>query len=174
MEKIEFRKYFKNHCNSFILNNNIQVLSQRVQNLIEILDWSIFQTAALYDSFKDEVSLSALANKYPHIHWLYPQKSYRFSEASDSSDYPIKDIDVFFVPGMAFDHQCRRLGRGLGFYDRVLSQNNRALKVGVSWSVQVSSEPLPEEKHDIRMDACVNEKFLLCSPHFFEKYQKDL
>ena len=174
MEKLTFRKYFKNHCNQFTLDNNVKVLSKQVQTLLGSLNWSKLQTVAMYHPFKDEVSLSMLKAEYSHIRWLYPQKNQSFSEESNSSAHPIEDIDLFLVPGVAFDHQCRRLGRGLGFYDKVLSQTNKALKIGVSWSVQVSSEPLPEEKHDIRMDACVNEKFLLYSPHFIEKYRKDL
>ncbi len=174
MEKVIFRKHFKNHCNNFILNNNIQALSKEVQALLQALNWSKFQTVAVYRPFKDEVSLSDLQKEYPQIQWLYPQKNPGFSEESNDSTHPIEEIDLFLVPGVTFDHQLRRLGRGLGFYDKVLSQVNKALKIGVSWSVQISSEPLPEEEHDIRMDACVNEKFLLCSPHFFKKYRKDL
>ena len=173
MEKVKIREYFKNHSNNFILHNNVQVLSKTLQNLLENLNWSKFQKVAIYHPFKNEVPLSELKVNYSHICWLYPQKDQTFSEESHAPPHPMEEIDLFLVPGVAFDHQCRRLGRGLGFYDKVLSQTNRALKIGVSWSVQVSSEPLPEEEHDIRMDACVNEKFILYSHHFFKK-QKGL
>ena len=171
MEKATFRKYFKNHCNNFVLHNKVQVLSNKVQAFLKTLDWLRFQSAAVYHPFQDEVPLSEFVKEHSHIKWLYPQKKGVFSESSLSSAHPIEDIDLFLVPGAAFDHQCRRLGRGLGFYDRALSQNNKALKIGVSWSVQISSSALPEEEHDIRMDACVNEKFFLCSSYFFEKYR---
>ena len=174
MEKSELRKSFKNHCNNFILQNNTQVLSRKVQSLLEGLDGLRFKKVASYHPFKSEASLSGLKEKYPHICWLYPQEDLVFSETAKTAAHPIGEIDLFLVPGVAFDHQCRRLGRGSGFYDRVLSQNPQALKIGVSWSVQISSKPLPEEEHDIRMDACVNEKFLICSQSFFEKYRKDL
>ena len=172
MEKVAIRKYFKNHCNNFVLENNTQVLSKKLQNLLKGLNWAKFQKAAMYHPFKNEASLSALKEDYPHICWVYPQKDQSFSEESHAASHSIEEIDLFLVPGVAFDHQCRRLGRGSGFYDKVLSQAGRALKIGVSWSVQLSSEPLPEEKHDIRMDACVNEKFILYSPHFFEKHKE--
>ena len=171
MEKIALRKYFKNLCNNFVLQNNTQVLSKEVQFFLEGLDSLQFQKAAVYQPFKNEVSLSGLERKYSHICWLYPQKNYIFSEKTNFKVHPLEEIDLFFVPGLAFDHQCRRLGRGAGFYDRVLS-GSKALKIGVSWSMQVSAEPLPEEEHDIRMDACVNEKFFMCSSYFFEKYRK--
>ena len=173
MEKIKLRKYFKNLCDNFVLQNNTQVLSEKVRTLLKDLDSLQFQKIAVYQPFKNEVSLIGLEEeeKYSHIYWLYPQKNYSFSEKPNFTVHPIEEIDLFFVPGLAFDHQCRRLGRGAGFYDRVLS-GSKALKIGVSWSVQVSAEPLPEEEHDIWMDACVNEKFLMCSNRFFEKYKK--
>ena len=174
MEKVATRKYFKKHCNNFILDNNIQVLSKKLQTFLEHLNWSKFQKAAIYHPFKDEVPLSELKVSYSHICWLYPQKDQTFSKNPYTPPQAIEEIDLFLVPGVAFDHQCRRLGRGLGFYDKVLSQTKKSLKIGVSWSVQVSSEPLPEEDHDIRMDACVNERFFFYSPHFFEKYGKGL
>ena len=154
-----------------MLQNNTQVLSEKVQTLLEGLDSLQFQKIAVYKPFKNEVSLSGLEEKYSHICWLYPQKNYSFSEKTSLTAHPLEEIDLFFVPGLAFDHQCRRLGRGAGFYDRVLS-GSKALKIGVSWSLQVSEEPLPEQEHDVRMDACVNEKFLVCSNRFFEKYRK--
>jgi len=171
LDKVTFRKFFKNHCNNFILDNNVQVLSRQLQYFLKGLDWTKFQTVAIYHPFKSEVSLSALRKDYAHIDWLYPQEDQTFSTEPYTSTYPIKGIDLFLVPGVAFDHQCRRLGRGLGFYDQVLSQTDRALKIGISWSVQWSLEPLPEEPHDVRMDACVNEKFILYSSDFFEKYR---
>ena len=73
---------------------------------------------------------------------------------------PSCNIPLFLIPGLAFDRRGRRLGRGKGFYDRFLSQK-RVFKVGVAWSSQIHEEDLPEEKHDIRMDAIVTETFIL-------------
>jgi len=64
-------------------------------------------------------------------------------------------IEVFFVPGLAFDHQGHRLGFGKGYYDRVLSQT-KALKVGLTFSAQLTSK-LPIATHDIKMDLVLSE-----------------
>ena len=69
-------------------------------------------------------------------------------------------IKIFLVPGLAFDRKGRRLGRGLGCYDRFFSKK-KTLKIGVAWSEQIHRENLPEDSHDVPMDIVVTEKFIL-------------
>jgi 5-formyltetrahydrofolate cyclo-ligase len=54
------------------------------------------------------------------------------------------------VPGLAFDPSGRRLGRGKGFYDRLLAMV-RGRKCGIAFEEQVVPE-IPVEPHDIRLD----------------------
>jgi 5-formyltetrahydrofolate cyclo-ligase len=63
--------------------------------------------------------------------------------------------DMVIVPGVAFDRQGNRLGRGKGYYDRYLPQV-RGCRVGVSFDVGVC-ESLPHEPHDVRMDVLITE-----------------
>lgn len=72
----------------------------------------------------------------------------------------LKDISVLLVPGLGFDRQGCRLGRGKGYYDRTL-QSYTGLKVGVCFSRQIVNEGLPREGHDVFMDYIVTEKFIL-------------
>jgi len=65
------------------------------------------------------------------------------------------DLDLIIVPGIAFDRAGRRLGRGGGFYDRLLPQY-RAIKVGVCFEFQCMG-PLPVEPHDCSVDRIVTE-----------------
>jgi 5-formyltetrahydrofolate cyclo-ligase len=62
-------------------------------------------------------------------------------------------VDLILVPGVAFDLNGRRLGRGRGFYDRLLV-SLRGVKCGVAFDQQVVSE-LPVEPHDVRLDCLV-------------------
>jgi len=65
----------------------------------------------------------------------------------------IEEIDVALIPGLAFDDRGGRLGRGGGFYDRLLGNPNwRGCKIGVAWPWQVVSN-VPREPHDVMMDA---------------------
>lgn len=64
-------------------------------------------------------------------------------------------IDLMFVPGVAFTAAGERLGRGRGYYDRYLSLPGvRALRVGVCFAHQLVGE-LPAEPHDVRMDRVI-------------------
>jgi 5-formyltetrahydrofolate cyclo-ligase len=65
-------------------------------------------------------------------------------------EIPPGDLDLILVPGVAFDLNGHRLGRGKGFYDRLLA-NARGVKCGVAFDQQVV-KAVPAEAHDIRMD----------------------
>jgi 5-formyltetrahydrofolate cyclo-ligase len=58
--------------------------------------------------------------------------------------------DIILVPGLAFDRSGIRLGRGGGYYDRLLSEFD-GLRVGVCFE-EVLFERIPAELHDERMD----------------------
>lgn len=67
-----------------------------------------------------------------------------------------KEIDLMIVPGVAFDRQLNRLGRGKGYYDRILSTVN-AFKIGLCFHFQLFPE-IPTEVFDERMDCIVTDK----------------
>lgn len=63
-------------------------------------------------------------------------------------------IDVAVIPGMAFDAQGHRLGRGKGYYDRFLPKATRAYKIGVCFDFQ-KQETIPTDAYDITMDCVI-------------------
>jgi 5-formyltetrahydrofolate cyclo-ligase len=62
----------------------------------------------------------------------------------------LNQLDFVLVPGIAFDLHGRRLGRGKGFYDRMLA-DVRGNKCGVAFDNQVLHE-IPVEPHDARVN----------------------
>lgn len=67
-----------------------------------------------------------------------------------------EEIELMIVPGMAFDNEGWRLGRGKGFYDNYLSSPGAGCihKVGVCLPHQFVDE-VPHEPHDVTMDAVI-------------------
>lgn len=63
-------------------------------------------------------------------------------------------IDVAIVPGVAFDGACRRVGHGVGYYDRLLALMDHAVTVGLAFDGQVMAE-VPCEEHDVCVDVLV-------------------
>lgn len=62
----------------------------------------------------------------------------------------LNQFDLVLVPGMAFDLQGNRLGRGQGFYDRLLSTAS-GIKCGVAHDFQLL-ETIPAEPHDAKVN----------------------
>jgi 5-formyltetrahydrofolate cyclo-ligase len=73
-------------------------------------------------------------------------------------------IDLVLVPGLAFTRDGARLGRGGGFYDRVLARRREALggeerhpfALGVCFGFQVVGS-LPTEPHDQTVQSLVHD-----------------
>ncbi len=62
----------------------------------------------------------------------------------------LKQLDLILVPGVGFDLLGRRLGRGRGFYDRLLAQVT-GIKCGVAFDEQLVEE-IPVESHDVSVN----------------------
>lgn len=60
-------------------------------------------------------------------------------------------VQLIAVPGVAFDPKGNRMGRGRGFYDRMLKSTPNAVKIGLAYDFQML-ENIPTEPHDVRMD----------------------
>lgn len=82
--------------------------------------------------------------------------AFRIEEPDGDDLTPIDDIEVVIVPGVAYDRLGHRIGRGKGYYDRMLS-SSRALKIGVGYDFQFFDE-FESEPHDVAMDIVVTEK----------------
>ena len=56
-------------------------------------------------------------------------------------------LDLIVVPGMAFDREGHRLGRGKGFYDRFLTKYPDVKTIGICFDFQLL-DSIPTEPHD--------------------------
>ncbi|WDE98168.1 5-formyltetrahydrofolate cyclo-ligase [Lentisphaera profundi] len=132
--------------------------------------WTSFKnkTVALYCADPQELDLLSL---FPESQILLPRfkevtKLYDFSlwsgKKEDLREGPfgileprkLEELDVIdfcFIPGIAFDRVGNRLGRGGGFYDRLLAKYAIGTKVGVCHDFQLLGK-IPKEEHDYVMD----------------------
>jgi 5-formyltetrahydrofolate cyclo-ligase len=68
-----------------------------------------------------------------------------------------RDAEIIFIPGLAFTGEGLRLGRGRGFYDRLLAALPAdILRVGVCFAEQLMAE-LPSEPHDEEVDVVLSQ-----------------
>jgi 5-formyltetrahydrofolate cyclo-ligase len=84
-----------------------------------------------------------------------------FGIGEPAPDWPVvarEDLDLGLIPGVAFDAAGGRLGRGGGYYDRLLAgRGARPRMVGVGFAFQ-RVQRVPCEAHDARVDALVTEE----------------
>ena len=136
-------------------------------------------TVLLYYSLKDEVETHTFVQKWSKKkRILLPVvvdddlelRIYTGPEDMATGSYGIEEptgelftdyatIDFIAVPGVAFDLKGNRLGRGKGYYDRLLPRIPSAYKAGICFPFQLVEE-VPAESFDICMDIIItiNEK----------------
>ena len=68
----------------------------------------------------------------------------------ECEEIPLNRFDRVLAPGLAFDLSGNRMGRGRGFYDRILSAAS-GVKCGVAYDFQVRDQ-IPVEPHDVRVN----------------------
>lgn len=79
---------------------------------------------------------------------------------------PLALIDLIVVPGLAFDRRGYRVGRGKGFYDRFLAQQDfQGLRCALCFHEQLLTEDIPAEPHDIPMNLVITDREVIrCHP----------
>jgi len=70
------------------------------------------------------------------------------------------DIDLIFVPGIAFDNNGYRTGYGKGYFDRWLQGVPPEKTIGLAYDFQVTDK-LPSGKYDLPVGMIVTEKRII-------------
>jgi 5-formyltetrahydrofolate cyclo-ligase len=158
----------------------IEDLSLQIANQIIHLDiwqysfYHLFLPIATKNEVNTEYILQVLAGKDKNIvlsvsdfstremsHFLLTdatkikKNNYNIPEPVDGLEVPVSNINVVFVPLLAFDEKGHRVGYGKGFYDQFLSKcQPKTIKIGVSFfeAETVISDTLST---DIQLDYCV-------------------
>ena len=77
------------------------------------------------------------------------------SEKARTAD--LDEVECLIVPALAFDREGCRLGRGAGFYDRLLARlPHETMTIGLAFSFQVLPQ-IPLEYHDRPVDIVLTE-----------------
>jgi len=157
---------------SFTINTKLNDLVTELKSQIKKEDVSVI---GLFAPLKDEVNFKEfrrlIKDKW-QLSFPYSEggsmdfRKSAFEELEESTVFgvkiktPTEDServipDILCIPGLAFDRQGTRMGRGKGFYDKYLHQFN-GVKVGVCFSEQIINN-VPKEDHDVLVDYVVSE-----------------
>ncbi len=88
-------------------------------------------------------------------HTLFATGHYGIQEPVNPALVSMESIDVVIVPGVAFDPAGHRLGRGGGYYDRLLTDFKGTI-IAVAFGFQLLAD-IPCDDHDIPVDYIVTE-----------------
>lgn len=147
--------------------------AQAIGKIIENSLWFQLATKVLtYHSLPDEICTHHHIEKWSNNKQLFlprvngeeldiveyspsstQQGAFNITEPCGNNTINPQALDLIIVPGIAFDLCGNRLGRGKGFYDRLLNYTN-ALKIGIGYDCQLLDQ-IPSEPHDIKMDAVI-------------------
>lgn len=118
------------------------------KKLIKCLSDKDFKTLVTYAAFEDEIDISEIAIWWKK-HW---KNIYNIPQKTDPVEIPTESIII--VPGRAFTENGIRVGRGNGYYDKLLTQNKNTFSIGVCFDCQLF-ENLPEDSWDRRVNEVV-------------------
>jgi len=186
MDKKELRKLYRNKRNA-ISEQEVETWSIEIANqIIKLPIWnysyfhvflSIVENKEVNTEFvfailqgKNKISCVSKSNFETNqmTHYLLTEQtiikknSYNIPEPISGKEVESSEIEVVFIPLLAFDKQGNRVGYGKGFYDIFLSNcKPNVLKIGLSY---FDPEDVIEgiNSQDIPMDYCITPKNIYC------------
>lgn len=174
MKKEEARRRIKAQ-KSLLDNQERLIAASRVfERLEQTAAFIMAENILMYHSLPDELSTLEFIDKWhgrkhfflPRVNGVnleilpYDRSKLRLGafqiEEPDGDDVcDINRIELIVVPGVAYDRSGNRVGRGKGYYDRLLA-DTRATKIGVGYDFQLVDE-LESESHDIKVDMVITD-----------------
>lgn len=124
------------------------------ENISGLEEFSRAKKILLFSSLPSEIPLSYLIRRSRKKQIFFPQPSWRRQKIL------AKDMDLIIVPARGYDIRGNRLGRGGGFYDRLLKSIDHKKCLGVAYSFQVRPK-IPCDHHDQPVSKIVTEKEII-------------
>ncbi|MBD5264111.1 MAG: 5-formyltetrahydrofolate cyclo-ligase [Bacteroides sp.] len=175
MEKYEIRRKVKAMRQMLSEIERRQAAEEVFERLEKTAAFLMADHILMYHSLPDEVFTHSFLGKWgKRKHFYLPRVngvnleilpydeshlelgSFHIEEPTGADTVDPSEIELVVVPAVAYDRKGNRLGRGKGFYDRLL-KNTRATKVGIGYEFQLVDE-VPTEPHDVAMDIIITQR----------------
>lgn len=173
MDKKELRSTIKllkkQHTKEQLLEQSEVILSKLEQHP----DFQKARIVMIYSALPDEVQTQAFLEKWRHKKKIILPTVVGDDiipvELAESTGFAVGDFnilepqnepytgdyDLIVVPGVAFDRNGNRIGRGRGYYDRFLCKHLNIKRIGICFDFQLVDE-VPTEDNDIKMDEVIS------------------
>ncbi|MDE5791116.1 MAG: 5-formyltetrahydrofolate cyclo-ligase [Muribaculaceae bacterium] len=178
MEKSEIRRKIKAMRSMLLEAEKMSAADEVFEQLEKTAAFLLADRILMYHSLPDELSTHRFLDKWhrrknfylPRVNGVnleilpYDESrlelgAFHIEEPTGNNTVPAEEIELVIVPAVAYDRSGNRLGRGKGFYDRLLA-STKATKVGVGYEFQIVDE-IPVEPHDVKMDMVITQKTVI-------------
>lgn len=184
MDKNTIRRKIKDMKAMLLESEKIMASEHVFKQLEQTAAFIMANNILLYHSLPDELSTHAFLRKWhtrknfflPRVNGVnleilpYDESRLEFGafhieEPTGNNITDPDDIELIIVPGVAYDRKGNRLGRGKGFYDKLLRDSN-AVTIGIVYDFQLIDE-VPVESHDVGVDIVISPN----EYHVIKKYK---
>lgn len=182
MRKEEIRRRVKAQKSLLSMKEKSEAAAKVFDALEHSAAFMLADNILLYHSLPDELSTREFIDRWhnkkrfflPRVNGVnlevlpYDQSTLRLGafhieEPSGNELTPIENIEMVVVPAIAYDRRGNRVGRGKGFYDRLLA-DTKATKVGVAYDFQLVDD-IEAEPHDVKVDVVITESRVITVRH---------
>lgn len=153
MTKQELRKQIKQEIQKLSAADRDTASLFVCLQILGSAEWQQANTVLLYNALPDEINLQLLIDdaRGSGKEIILPDQS---ANAPVIPTEVLAEVNLAIIPGRAFTRNGKRLGRGGGWYDRLLSQL-KCPKWGVAFACQIKKD-IPTDEWDIRMNRIIS------------------
>lgn len=175
MKKDDIRRTVRARKSLLTENEKTEAAQSVFDRLEQMAAFMMADRILMYHSLPDELSTRDFLGKWsgrkhfflPRVNGvnldILPYEQTRLHlgafeiEEPDGNDLTdIADIELIIVPAVAYDRHGNRVGRGKGYYDRMLA-GSRATKVGVGYDFQLIDDAIDTDSHDVPVDIVITQ-----------------
>jgi len=130
---------------------------------ISISKYNELDTSSIINKLKSEKKIIIVPkisnNELVHIaindQTEFSINEYGIKEPNNANHFIIENLDLIFIPLLAFDLEGHRVGYGKGYYDRFLKLTNKSsLKIGLSFFDPINKIQDIDD-NDVKLDYCI-------------------
>lgn len=153
MQKQELRKQIKQEIQKLSAADRDTASLFVCLQILGTAEWQQASTVLLYNALPDEINLQLLIDDASGSgkELIIPDQS---ANAPVIPAEVLAEVDLAIIPGRAFTRNGKRLGRGGGWYDRLLPQL-KCPKWGVCFATQIKKD-IPTDPWDVRMNKIIS------------------
>lgn len=175
MKKEDIRRQVKARKSMLSREERIEAASRVFEMLERTAAFMLAENILMYHSLEDELSTREFIDRWhdrkrfylPRVNGVnleilpYDKSrlhlgSFNIEEPEGDDVVDVSTIELVIVPGVAYDKRGNRVGRGKGFYDRLLAET-KAVKIGVAYDCQLYDE-IETDDFDVPVNFVITER----------------